>query len=198
MWYIIAGVVVAVVAFVWWRYTSVERGARRVRELILKELDPIGERIGAQEEVSEEEVKEYADKNYLRPFLYNALKHFERLDLFPKEYLTNEAQAESILAYWLMHPNELQTCPEIMVLLETVPQVLDNQNTNFYVFKYKMEKGHWAHKDGWLLGLAGPFFEKDIPYSGIPLAFSLCTDKEGCITPKDLVDRFVTMVEGRS
>ena len=38
-----------------------------------------------------------------RVLLYALLKHFERLDLFPKNYLDPKSQAESALAYWLMH-----------------------------------------------------------------------------------------------
>ena len=105
MQYLIAAAVTIFVlfaAFVWWRYTSVARGARQRDEKILPLIDPIGEKLAAGQQLTVEEVEVVANRSYARPFLYAALKHFERLDLFPQQYTTPEAQAESKLVYWMM------------------------------------------------------------------------------------------------
>jgi len=59
-----------------------------------------------------------------------------------------------------------------------------------------MEQGHWAGDD-WILGLSGPFFKNDVPYSGIASAFSRCDDKYGEVQPAELVDWFIGMVEAK-
>ncbi len=201
MEYVIATVVAIVVplaAFVWWRYTSIARGARQRDEKILPLIDPIGEKLAAGKQPSTEEIESVANKSHARPYLYEVLKHFERLDLFPKQFTTPEAQAESKLVYWMMHPNELQDAPEVIELAEKVTRELDGAKSNFYVFRYQMSDGHWAAKDGWLLGLAGPFFENDVPYSGVAGAFSRCGDKYGEIKPEELVDWYIGMATRKS
>ena len=43
----------------------------------------------------------------------------------------------------------------VIVLVEEVEKMIDGQPSRFLVYKYRMPEGHWAEKDGWLLGLAG-------------------------------------------
>lgn len=188
-------IVVLLAAFVWWRYTSVARGARQRDERILPLIDPIAEKLAAGQQPGADEIERVASASYARPLLYQALKHFERLDLFPKHLTTPEAQAEAMLAYWMMHPNELQDAPEKIELAEKVTRELDGQRCDYYVLRYQMADGHWAAKDGWLLGLAGPFIENDVPYSGVAGAFSRCGDKAGEVKPTDLVDWYVGMAK---
>ena len=201
MQYILATVVVIIVllaAFVWWRYTSVARGVRQVDETILPLVDPIAEKLAMGRQPSFDEIESVASKPYARPYLYAALKHFERLDLFPKQLTTPEAQAESILVRWMMHPNEFQDAPERIELVEKVTREVDGEKADFYVFRFQMHDGHWDAKHGWLLGMAGPYFENDVPYSGIAGAFSRGDDKYGEVLPGDLVDWYISMATGKS
>ena len=195
MWYVLGGIALVIVVFLWWRYTSVERGARAVDRKILELVLPIGNRLKEGADVAAEEVEALAAKAHVRPMLYAMLKDLERLDLFPERYRSAESRAEGILAYWLMHPNELQDAPEEIELVETLCREVCGQEGDFYVLRFKMGDGHWAAKDGWLLGLAGPFRGKDVPYSGRAGAFSRCGDKEGEVSPSELVDWFVDMIE---
>src|SRR5262245_60439548 len=110
--YVLAGIGVLLVAFIWWRYTSVARGARQRDEKLLVVLDPIAERLSRKDPVTAEEIANLSRQPQYRPMLYQLLKHFERLDLFPAEALTMEAQGAGVLAYWMMHPNELQDAPK--------------------------------------------------------------------------------------
>jgi hypothetical protein len=75
-----------------------------------------------------------------------------------------------------------------MELVEAVEKMIDGQSACFLVYKYRMPVGHWAEKDGWLLGLAGPFIPGATPYTGAAGAFSRCGDKYGMIKPAALVD----------
>src|SRR5262245_52009872 len=82
MIYALITIGILIVAFVWWRYTSVARGARQRDEKLLAVLDPIGQRLSKKEPVTAEEITNLSRRPQYRPVLYQMLKHFERLDLF--------------------------------------------------------------------------------------------------------------------
>src|SRR5579883_2566986 len=86
-------------AFIWWRYTSVARGARQRDEKLMVALDPIAQKLSKKEPVTADEIAALSRQPQYRPLLYRLLKHFERLDLFPAEALSIEAQGAGILAY---------------------------------------------------------------------------------------------------
>lgn len=189
-WYIIGAVAAIIVGFIWWRYTSVARGARRRDQKILPLLDPVGEKLAAGRTPAPDEIEALAKNPVTRSSLYEILKHFERLDLFPKELRSETAQAEALLVYWMMHPNELQDAPQEMELTETITRPVQGESCRFYVFRYRMPDGHWAGAD-WRLGLAGPFIDREPPYAGGAGAFSRCGDKYGEVDPAELVDWFL-------
>jgi hypothetical protein len=182
---------IIIIAFIWWRYTSVARGARQRDNRLLRVVDPIAQKLSNKGQVTPEEVANLTRQPQFRPMVYQLLKHFGRLDLFPSEDLTVEALGAGVLAYWLMHPNELQGAPEEIELVEQVDRDLQGERGKFLAFRYRMPAGHWAAKDGWLLGLAGPFFDKDVPYCGVAAGFSRCGDKFGEVKPPDLIDWYI-------
>lgn len=56
-----------------------------------------------------------------------------------------------------------------------------------------MPVGHWA--PGWLLGFAGPMENtSNEPYSSIPGAFSRASDVEGKITPREIIDWYLSIL----
>jgi hypothetical protein len=189
------GCVATLAAFVAWRWTSVARGARRRDELILRELDPVCERLANGESVAPLEVAALCRKPQLRPMLHQALLNLGRPELFPAEYLHREAEAESVLAYWLMHPNELQAPPERVELVETVNAAALGKAAQFFVFRYSMPAGHWAHSSGWILGLAGPYFEGDKVYENRAAGFSRAGDVVGKVDPNELVRWYADILE---
>jgi len=191
---------VAFAIFVWWRYTSVARGARQRDDRILPLLDALALKLSRKEPVAAGEVAALAETPQVRPMLYALVKHFERLELFPAQYLDTKSQGEAQLAYWMMHPNELQDAPEQIELVESLKRRVGEEDAEceFLVFRYKMPEGHWAAKDGWILGLAGPFVKDDVPYSGVAAGFSRVGDIEGTIEPAELVDWFIGMCMKKS
>ena len=181
-------------AFFWWRFAATVRGGRRRDEAIMMAVDPLLKRCSDGADVSADEVARLAQTPQFRPVLYNMLKQFERLDLFPERYKTVESQAEAQLVYWMLHPNELQDAPSQIELVATCPREIANRKAEFLVFRYLMPENHWAGTD-WLLGLSGPFFENDVPYSEAAGAFSRCGDKYGEVQSDALVDWYVDMAE---
>jgi hypothetical protein len=192
MLYVLIPAVILIIAFMWWRSTSVTRGKRKRDAKILTALQPIIDKLSNKESVSATEVEALARQPQYRPMLYDALRHFERLDLFPAEALTLKSQAAGILAQWMMHPNELQDAPSEIELVDEIEKEFKPGPGKFLVFRFRMPAGHWAAEDGWLLGLAGPFFKDDEPYSAA--AFARYSDKHGETTPAELVDWYCSML----
>jgi hypothetical protein len=187
-------VVVLLVVFVVWRWTSVARGIRQRDEGLLVRLDPVAKRIEAGQAVSPQEIEALATHPEIRLMLFSMLREMKRSELFPAKYSSSVAQGESALAYWMMHPNELQEAPEAVELMETVNRPINGQDADFHVYRYKMPAGHWAAKDGWILGLAGPMKRGVEPYSEMPGAFSRVGDIEGKVRPSELVDWYIGML----
>lgn len=191
---VVAVCIVSVVVVAAWRRMSVARGANARDEKLLAQLDVLGTRIEAGEAVSPEEVATLAAHPELRFMLFAAIRHLHRPDLLPTGYSSSVAQGESALAYWMMHPNELQDAPEKIEFVETVQRTVDGRIADFHVYRYKMPDGHWAAKNGWLLGLAGPMPAEGEPYTEMPGAFSRAGDIDGRVKPAELVDSYVGML----
>ena len=192
IYWILAGVALFVGGFLWWRYKSVDRGAAKRDLAIVREVDPLESKILAGEAVAPSEIALLAAKPHVRLLLHSMLKHYERLDLFPNEYLDQQSQAESHLVYWLCHPNELGAAPDEIELLEKATRTIEGREMDFYVFRFCTHEPHWSAGDGWTLGVAGPFYPNKVPYSAAPATFSTF-EKEGQKTPAEIVDWVVDM-----
>jgi hypothetical protein len=192
---VIAGII-ALAAFVIWRYTSLARGAQARDKALVTRLDPLAQRLENKAPVSPEEVRDVARSPELRPMLYMMLDHYQHLDLFPSQYLSEEAQAESVLIYWMLHPNELQAAPAGIQLEAKLQREFIGKQGDFYVFRFRMPSGHWAGPE-WQLGLAGPFFPDDRPYQGVAGGFSRAGDVLGKVSPTELVDWYISMLKGK-
>ena len=188
-----AAVGIALAAYVAWRWTSVARGRRQRDEKLLAQLDPIGKKVDTGETIAPEEIDALAARPEIRHMLFTVLREMGRADLLPKQYSSTAEQGASALAYWMMHPNELQDAPERIELVETVTETVDGKNADFFVYRFRMPDGHWAGA-GWLLGLAGPMAVGEEPYTSLPAAFSRAGDEEGKIRPRELVAWYVGML----
>jgi hypothetical protein len=87
--------------------------------------------------------------------------------------LTIEKGAESNLANWLEFPTELDACPDEIEHVERVTIPFDKENNvHFHVFKFRINEPHWAAKDGWMLGVTGPYFDDSEAYDHPAATFS--------------------------
>lgn len=190
----IGGIVLAAVAgLAVWLITSVARGAKARDEGLRKQLAPVAEKLEKKASISAGEIQQLARSPQLRSMLYALLSRHGRLDLFPSEYLSKRAQAESALTYWMMHPNELRAPPARIELLDTLRRIVGGKEGEFFVFRYQMPEGHWAGPD-WVLGLAGPFRPDEPPYGGAAAGFSRADDVAGKVSPTEVVDRYVALL----
>ena len=158
-------------------------------------LDPIGVRLEAGQIVSSEEIEKLAGKPEIRFMLFAMLRQMDPPDLLPSAYISSIAEGESSLAYWMMHPNEFGDAPDKIEFLETLRRTAQGgHEVEFHVYRFRMADGHWAAKDGWQLGLAGPMRAGIEPYSEMPGAFARVGDAAGKVQPIELVDWYVEML----
>lgn len=102
-----------------------------------------------------------AERPAARNVLYAKLKEMGKADLFPAACRSAENIAESDLARWLMHPNELAAPPAEMELVRTIAVEDKERRGSMYLFKFRTDPPHWASGNGWMAGVAGPYWDNE-------------------------------------
>ncbi len=184
---IIGLMVLAIIVFSLYRFITVELQNKKLNTLRffrVKELDDI---LKSGQSLSEKDVLPFAENILTRQTTYQLLVEYDRTDLFPKEYYTLLKAAESNLANWLEFPTELDACPDEIEYIKRVTFDFDGQNNflHYEVFKYRINEPHWAAKDGWTLGVVGPYFDDSQPYDFPKATFSRGNCPYKNITPEE-------------
>lgn len=136
-------------------------------------IQPLYDKLKSGHELSIEEVFPYAQNMWTREITYQLLKAYQKTALFPKEFYTIVKGAESNLVDWLMFPTELGACPdEIEYIKRLSINIEENHFVHYEVFRYCINEPHWASKNGWMLGVVGPYFDDSNPYDVVPSTFS--------------------------
>jgi len=190
-------VVLLLIAFLAWRYTSVARGGRKRDRRIIAQLDALAQRLDNGKDVTQGEIIDLGSRHELRYALYILLKEKERLYLVPDGWRTIESQAKAALAYWMMHPNELCDPAEQIEVVDIQKRTIADCTSKFVCLKYRMSVGHWAGRS-WHLAVAGPYFEHSMPYSGEAGAFARGGDIVGKVQPDELIDWYIKIATGRA
>jgi hypothetical protein len=106
-----------------------------------------------------------AASSELRNHLYEKLKEADQDQMMPPRYRTQAAFAEAEMVRWLVYPTELGRVPDQIELKKVVS--VDAGGTDgvldYYLFRFRTLPPHWAAKEGWMAGVAGPFLRKDTP-----------------------------------
>ena len=144
--------------------------------------------------VTKRDVLEVARSAEMRNCLYSGLGGLDRLDLYPEEFRTQEAFAESTMVTWLAYPTELARAPdeiELMAVFESVPQEGEQEEEaiEYYVFRFRVRPEGSDAEGSWMAGVAGPFLKKEKPstrsYGG---TFSKFTSWDGKTAREHLED----------
>ena len=107
---------------------------------------------------------EVAQSAEVRSILYEELDKLNRSSLFPDEYWTDEASAESNLVRWLAFPTELDRVPDEIELMKIVSIKSESSVglLDYYVFRFRTNEPHWSAKDGWMAGISGPVPREEV------------------------------------
>ena len=125
------------------------------------------------DDVPKERIEELARRPETRSILYRFLYDQKHMDLFPDQYKGLEQIAESDLVQHLLLPMELNAVPDEMELLLTIEREEDDPPRKYrsFLFKFRTIPPHWAAKDGWMVGIAGPYWEDEEPRHAPPGVF---------------------------
>ncbi|MNR03375.1 hypothetical protein [uncultured Flavobacterium sp.] len=172
---IILGLIILVIAiFGLYRLVTVKRQNRKLNAERFERVKELYEKLESGQNLTEKDVLPFAQNVLTRESTYQLLRDQNKTDIFPKEYNTIVKGAESNLANWLEFPTELNACPDEIEHLKRVTYDFDGQNNfvHYEVFKCRVNEPHWAAKDGWFLGVVGPYFDDSKPYDFPHATFS--------------------------
>ena len=140
----------------WLRF---QRNSKRAFLEIIRALEPILFDLEAGREPETARIQMAAADAWTRNELQTMLMFHKRLDLFPEEFNTWEAIAESEMVRWLHHPHELGCGPDEIELMDKVsihfPELVTDMH--YFVFRYRMHPPHPCAEQGWLAGVTGPY-----------------------------------------
>ena len=184
---IIGALVVMVVVFMIYRNIKVNKQNKEINEQRYERIKPLVQKLEAGENLTTKDVEQFAEKLKTREVTFQLLAEHNRLDLFPEKFNNLVSGAAGNLANWLEFPTELDACPDEMEHMERITFDFDGQNNfiHYEVFKYRIDEPHWAAKDGWMLGVVGPFFDDSKPYDFQAATFSRVSSTVDKVTPKE-------------
>ncbi len=101
----------------------------------------------------------------MRCYFFEELNRLGRPELFPPEFRTQAALAESAIVNWLIFPTELGRPPDEIELMKTIS--LDTKTADgvidYYIFRFRTLPPHEMSAEGWMAGIAGPFIRSEEP-----------------------------------
>ncbi len=184
---IIGILILAIVIFVVYRIITVKLQGRRLNKERFGRIKLLYDKLESNESISTEDVLPYAKSLSTRETTFQLLKEYNKSDIFPAEYNTLIKGAESNLANWLEFPTEIHTCPDEIEHVKRVTFDFDGKNNfiHYEVFKYCVNEPHWAAKDGWILGVVGPYFDDSKPFDFPQSTFSRVSSTFDKVTPDE-------------
>ncbi|TWI77927.1 hypothetical protein IQ13_4168 [Lacibacter cauensis] len=185
---LIAGLLVAaVIFFAVYRLITVKRQGRKLNAERFERVKALYDKLESGQPLTGPDVLPFAENVLTRELTYQLLSDYKRTDLFPEQYYTIVQAAESNLANWLEFPTELDACPDEMKHVQRVSIDFDGQHNfvHYEVFRCRVNEPHWAAKDGWFLGVVGPYFDDSKPYDFPHATFSRISSKADQITAEE-------------
>ncbi|TRX30429.1 hypothetical protein FNW52_20240 [Flavobacterium sp. ZT3R18] len=176
---IIGLIVLVIVVFAIYRFIIVKRQNSKLNKERFERVKELYEKLESGQDLTEQNILPYAQNILTRQTAFQLLEEHNKTNLFPKEYYSLIKGAESSLANWLEFPTELDACPDEIEHIKRVTFDFDGENNfvHYEVFKYCVNEPHWAAKDGWSLGVVGPYFDDSKPYDFAQATFSRISSK---------------------
>jgi hypothetical protein len=86
-------------------------------------------------------------------------------DLVDQRWRTQLSIAEAYMVRWLTFPTELGRAPTEIVHLQTFVIDDDGHPADLFLFKFRTDPPHWSARDGWMVGVSGPFPQTGSPHT---------------------------------
>ncbi|HOX51601.1 MAG TPA: hypothetical protein PKY05_08945 [Fibrobacteria bacterium] len=183
---LIGSAVFSVLAFMAYRLVYVLWQNLRLDKKRLSRLKPLRDKLASGQELTHQDILPFARHPLHREPLHGWLAEQGKIHLFPESLADLVSGAESNLANWLEFPTELAACPDEIVHLNRVSIVEDSgESAHYEVFKYRVDEPHWAAKNGWMLGVVGPYSDCSEPYEFPGSTFSRVTSTVDKVSPED-------------
>jgi len=184
---IIGLIVLAIVIFAVYRFVKVKRQNNKLNTERFDRVKELYDKLESGQEITENDVLPFAKNILTRQTTFQILADHDKTNLFPKEFNNLISGAESNLANWLEFPTELDACPDEIEHIKRVTFDFDGQNNfvHYEVFKCRVNEPHWAAKDGWFLGVVGPYFDDSKPYDFPHSTFSRISSTLDKGTPEE-------------
>lgn len=184
---IAASLIGLIILFIAYRTVQVRRQNRRLNGQRFARIQPLHDSLESGGTLTEKQVHPFAENLLTRELCYQLLEERGLTALFPEALVTIVKGAESNLANWLEFPTELGTAPDELEHLKRVSIDFDGHHNfvHYEVFRYRVREPHWAAKHGWILGVAGPYFDDSKPYDFPSATFSRISSTEDRSTPED-------------
>jgi hypothetical protein len=184
---IIGLIIVAIAVFGVYRIVYIKRHYKRHNIERFDRVKELHNKLESGQKITENDVLPFAKNILTRQTAFQLLAEHDKTNLFPKEYNNLISGAESNLANWLEFPTELDACPDEIEHIKRVTIDFDGQNNfvHYEVFKCKVNEPHWAAKDGWFLGVVGPYFDDSKPYDFPHSTFSRISSTLDKVTPEE-------------
>jgi hypothetical protein len=160
--YILLGLVGLAVLLVLLLWINAIWGSVRANVRIEAMVRPALDAVQADDPAANNLIQDLAQNPATRNKLFVGLKELGRESLFPPRFRSLEMIAESDLVAWLVHPNELKGIPSAIELVRDFSVTDGEQEGRTFLFKFRIDPPHWAADDGWMAGVAGPYFPSDI------------------------------------
>lgn len=184
---IIGAIVLLILGYVVYRLLRVKWQSGQLNAKRFARVKSLYDLLESGEGVTQNDVLPFAENRLTREMAFQLLVDHGKTHLFPEAFHTIVAAAESNLANWLEFPTELGACPDEIEHLKRVTIDFDGQQNyvHYEVFKYRMHQTHWAAKDGWILGVVGPYFDDSKPYDFPHATFSRIDSTVASITAEE-------------
>ena len=163
-------IILAIVVFVIYRAIAFQTTGKKFNQERMMRIQPLYEKLKSGQVLTPKDIFPYVQDIKTRELTYQFLKDNSLTELFPKEFYTIVKAAETNLVNWLMFPTELGVCPDEIDYVKRVTIDFDGENhfVHYEVFKFRVNEPHLAAKNGWELGVVGPYFDDSQPYEHFP------------------------------
>jgi len=186
---VIGIIVLAMVMFIIYRSITVKKQNIAINRKRFERIKPLYDQLENGDNLTQQDVYKYAKDKKTRDAAYQLLKDYNKSDVFPSEFYTIISAAESSLTNWLEFPTELDAVPDEIEHVKRVTIDFGGQHEqktffHYEVFKFRINETHWAAKNGWMLGVVGPYFDDSNPYDHTG-AFSRLSSRSETTLPEE-------------